>query len=131
MTDAVLEEILDEIGEEDPQCTKCETPMVTGNHWRRASAAERAELVDDGYVRVGGRGYCAPCYRHLTPDEIAKAPRMASRRAPSKATPAIIRELVRTLEAGGSTQSVADKYGLKLSTLDGTYRRALRKGILP
>lgn len=132
MTDAVLEEILEELEETDPQCLKCETPMVTNRHWRRASAAERAELIEDGYVRPGARGYCRPCYRTLTPEQLAEAlPLTRTVPKAGKVSSAVLREVARTLGAGGTMQSVATKYGLTHSTLDAAYRRGQRKGIIP
>lgn len=56
MTDAVLDEVLAELEIEDPTCKQCGRPMPTRWQWDRADDAERADLLEDGYVSPRGHG---------------------------------------------------------------------------
>lgn len=65
MDDPYLDEILAELDECDPHCAndKCGSRTVTPSHWKKADAAERAELRADGYAAPGRRGLCMSCYK--------------------------------------------------------------------
>lgn len=129
MTDAVLEEILDEIAEVDPKCVKCDAPMVKNHHWRHAGEAERQELLDEGYRPPAARGHCQPCYRRLTPEERAAAPSGKPGTGKRSSIPdSAVRDLVRAMANGETIVAFARRRGLKHSTLDGAYRRAKRNG---
>lgn len=66
MPDALLDEILEEIELDEPECARCGRAMVTERHWQRAGQEERWELWLDGYESYGRGpgpklGYCNPC----------------------------------------------------------------------
>jgi predicted Fe-S protein YdhL (DUF1289 family) len=56
VTDAVLDEVLEEIEIRDPICRGCGRPMPTRQQWNNADEAERLDLLEDGYVSPRGHG---------------------------------------------------------------------------
>ncbi|MBC7593296.1 MAG: hypothetical protein H7288_05060, partial [Kineosporiaceae bacterium] len=44
-----------------PDCDGCSKEMVSPTHWRRAGPAERAELLEEGYVHERREGRCHDC----------------------------------------------------------------------
>lgn len=74
MTDAVLDEVLAELDVDDPTCEECGRPMPTRGQWDRADDAERADLLEDGYVSPVWHG-CG-----MTPQQRQQAPRIERNR---------------------------------------------------
>lgn len=127
MTDAILEEILEEIAVEEPICIDCKEPMATVRQWRAASIAERNELRDEGLKAPGTEELCGVCRdiksgRRNTPEQ---------REAKKLARKTALFEPIRQARASGATTSreIADIVGIKISSVPRIIRRAEEMGV--